>query len=268
MRIGVSTACLYPLELEKGLDELLSMDFRLFEIFFNTVSELEPDFVKEMKVRIDAHGAQVKSVHPFTSAIEGFLLFSEYNRRYEDGLEFYKRYFEACNLLGATILVLHGQRALKKDGSVPPPAAELYFERYAGIYRLGQTFGVTVAQENVNLFRSQSPSFIRRMREQLGEECAFVLDVKQAVRAEKNPFEMCKAMGDKIVHVHLNDNRPGQDCLLPGAGTMDFYKLMRILRSFDYNGDIMLEVYRSSFGELSELDKSKATVQQIISKNT
>ena len=35
------------------------------------------------------------------------------------------------------------------------------------MYELGQQFGITVAQENVNGFRSANPSFIRRMREKL-----------------------------------------------------------------------------------------------------
>ena len=42
-----------------------------------------------------------------------------------------------------------------------------YLEKYLALYELGQQFGITVAQENVNGFRSANPSFIRRMREQL-----------------------------------------------------------------------------------------------------
>ena len=38
--IGISTACLYPLETENALDRLLQLGFRRFEVFLNSFSEL------------------------------------------------------------------------------------------------------------------------------------------------------------------------------------------------------------------------------------
>lgn len=260
MRSGISTACLYPMELEKALPVLISMDFHLFEVFINTFSEMKRDYVRELKRIADSSGSSIKSVHPFTSGFESFLLFSDYERRFQDGLDFYKRYFETANLLGADILVLHGQRTEKKD-LIPEVS---YFEHYARLFELGKTFGVTVAQENVNLFRSEDPAFIRRMREYLKDSCAFVFDVKQSVRAGKDPFVMCAAMGDRLVHVHVNDNTPGADCLLPGSGNMDYAALKKQLDGFGFTGDFIIEVYRRNFGRLEELEDAKKTVEQFL----
>lgn len=260
MRSGISTACLYPMELEQALPALIALDFHLFEVFINTISELKPKYIKELKKMVDDSGSTVKSVHPFTSGFESFLLFSDYQRRSEDGLEFYKLYFHAANLLGAEILVLHGQRNDKRSRI----SEKEYFEHYAQLYALGKTFGVTVAQENVNLFRSDEPAFIERMREYLGDDCAFVLDVKQAVRAGEDPYQMCRAMGEKLVHVHINDNKPGDDCLLPGSGNMDFAALKQLMRNFGYDGDLIIEVYRRNFGELNELLGAKKVVDSLI----
>lgn len=260
MRSGISTACLYPLEPEKALPLLIEMDFHLFEFFINTFSELKPEYLKELKKVIDAGGCSVKSVHPFTSGFESFLLFSDYERRFQDGLEFYKQYFNAANFFGAEILVLHGQR-VEKSSRI---SEQEYFEHYARLYELGKTFGVTVAQENVNLFRSDDPGFIQRMRSCLKENCAFVLDIKQAVRAGQDPFELCEAMGESIVHVHLNDNNASSDCLLPGYGTMDFSQLVNKLRSFRYEGDLIIEVYRNSFNRLEEIKKAKNVTEALI----
>lgn len=96
MRLGISTACLYPMVTEEALDRLLERGFRLFEIFFNTVSELEPGYVEGLRHRLDKAGAEVVSIHPFTSAFEVMLLFSDYSRRTEDGLVFYRSYFETA----------------------------------------------------------------------------------------------------------------------------------------------------------------------------
>lgn len=260
MRMGISTACLYPLELERSFQALLSMDFRLFEVFLNTFSEFAPGYLKKLRRSAEECGAEIKSVHPFTSGYEGFLLFSEYERRFQDSLEFYKRYFEAANLLGASIVVLHGQR----DYACAGISESTYFERYAALYMLGRRYGVTVAQENVSKFRSETPGFIRRMRGYLGSDCAFVLDLKQAVRAEQDPFEMCEAMGEQIIHVHINDNAPGYDCLLPGRGTVDYQRFREMLLAFGYKGDLIIEVYRKNFLELSELKEAKNVVQRLI----
>lgn len=120
-----------------------------------------------------------------------------------------------------------------------------------------------MAQENVNLFRSEDPEFIVRMRENLKEECAFVLDVKQAVRAGKDPIAMCAAMGENLVHVHINDNDRNSDCLLPGFGTMDFNVLKNQLEGFGFAGDLIIEVYRRSFTDLKELEAAKRTINTI-----
>lgn len=260
MRSGISTACLYPLELEKALPALISMKFQLFEIFINTFSELTDEYILGLKQMLEEGAGTVKSIHPFTSGFESFLLFSDYERRFQDGLEFYKKYFHAANLLGAQILVLHGQRNDKRSRITE----ETYFENYARLYSLGKTFGVTVAQENVNLFRSNDPEFILRMKEYLHGECAFVWDIKQAVRGGVDPYEMCDAMGDRIVHVHLNDNKPGDDCLLPGFGEMDYNFLKQKLMHYGYNGDLIIEVYRRSFDSFQELEESKRIVDALV----
>ncbi len=260
MRSGISTACLYPMELEKALPALIKMDFHLFEIFINTFSELKPEYLRELKQMLNESGSTVKSIHPFTSGFESFLLFSDYDRRFNDGLDFYKRYFDAANFLGAEILVLHGQRDAK-HGRI---TERDYFEHYARLFTLGKTFGITVAQENVNLFRSEDPAFITRMRMFLKDECAFVLDIKQAVRAGHDPFAMCAAMGEKIVHVHINDNNAEADCLLPGCGTMDFAAFKQQLYELGYSGDLIIEVYRRSFGSLQEIRMAKQVVDALI----
>ena len=47
MEIGASTSCFYPLETEKALDKVISLDFKTAEVFFNSPCELEEPFVKQ-----------------------------------------------------------------------------------------------------------------------------------------------------------------------------------------------------------------------------
>ncbi len=258
MKIGVSTACLYPMEIEKAFQTLNELGFRTFECFINTYSELTPSFLRTLRDMMTAYGSHVRSVHPFSSGFETFMLFSDYKRRFWDTLEQYKAFFEAARFLGADLFVIHGDRR-----SVI--TEEEYFSRFSNLVACGRSYGVTVAQENVNLYRSADPGFIRRMRMALGKDARFVLDLKQAVRAGWSPFDLCEAMGEDLIHVHVNDHLPGQDCLLPGKGAMDYNRLGRVLRQNGFSGDYILELYRENFGDPAELAQSARWLESVLS---
>lgn len=259
MKLGISTACLYPMEAEKSLRALLHANFNVFEIFLNTFREMDPRFLLSLKTQVDAVNGQIVSVHPFTSAFETTLLFSSYERRFLDGVEIYKRYCDCAVKLGANIVVLHGQRDYQGSGI----SEETYLQRYAKLYQAAKENGVVLAQENVNRFRSEKITFIRRMREVLKDECAFVLDVKQAVRAGEDPYAMCKEMGNRIVNVHLNDHTKLKDCVLPGLGNMDYVRLKSLLQAQNYDGPVLIEVYRQDFDEISDLVEAKNRMDRV-----
>lgn len=258
MHTGISAASLYPMETEKALIHLSGLGYSLFEVFFNSYYEISAEYGALLNRLQSEYGFRIKSVHPFTSSLESMLLFERYDRRTKEGMDFYKRYMEAAKRIGAEILVLHGQRL----GTGSLSDAE-YCARYVDLYRVGQALGITVAQENVRMFRSASPEFIRQMRRELGEECAFVLDTKQAVMSGIEPVEMCIAMGERLVHVHLSDHTETESCLLPGEGTYDFTPLRDALLAIHYPGDIITEVYRSAIRDDGSLKRALFFIKNI-----
>lgn len=258
MRVGISAASLYPMETEKALCYLSDLGYTLFEIFFNAYCETKPDFCALLNSLRETRGFEIKSVHPFTSALESMLLFERYTRRFEEGLAFYKNYMEAARRIGAKILVLHGQRL--GAGSL---SDREYCDHYRTLYRLGQSLGVTVAQENVRLFRSASPEFIAVMRRELGDECAFVLDTKQAVMSGYTPAALCRAMGERLVHVHLSDHTATESCLLPGAGSFDLRAFREELRAVGYTGDVITEVYRQAIRDDAALRNALSVTKAV-----
>lgn len=260
MKVGISSACLYPMETTQALASFLTCGFRHFEIFFNTYREIQPDYLCTVQSLLYRYGATVQSIHPFTSGLEGMLLFSNYPSRTLDGLAFYEQYFAAAKRLGARYVILHGQR-LPPGGTVDPRA---YLQSLCRLCERAQAYGVTVCQENVNGFASGDPEFIFAMRESLGQTAAFALDVKQAVRAGADPFSMAQAMGPCVRHVHLNDHRPGKDCLVPFQGDMDYLRFFRQLKKQGFCGDVILEVYRSDFGNPCELWDAKQQTESLL----
>lgn len=250
MNIGVSTACLYPMETEQSLDLLCSKRFNTFEIFLNTISEIDIKYIKKLKEILNSYNSKLISLHPFTSGYEPYLIFTNYERRFKDSVEFYKRYFECGALLGAKFLVIHGDRKTPETGGIEDRE---YFDKFGELALTAKSFDITLVQENVNLFRSQKPQFIRDMKEYLGSLGKFVLDIKQAVRSGNDPYEMCSAMGENMMHLHINDNNSESDCLLPGKGDFDYKKLFNQMKANNYTGDAIIEVYRTSFCNPDEL---------------
>ena len=87
----------------------------------------------------------------------------------------------------------------------------------------------------------------------LGNEFAFVLDTKQAIRAGETPFAFLEAAGSKVKHVHISDSGELGDCLLIGKGSFDFRRFFRRLYQLNPDASAVLELYRSGFGGISDL---------------
>lgn len=260
--LGVSTACLYPMYTEEAFDKLLAQGYRVFEVFVNAYQEFSPAFMKRLRQKGQEYGVIFTSVHPFTSLLESMLLFERYDRRTEEGIELYKRFMESAAVLGAKYVVIHGQHA--GTGGLHMPAAakkhsedERYWEVFGRLYRAGYEIGAFPIQENVRLCRSAAPDFIRGMRQHLGEDCAFVLDIKQCRVSGVAIDDMLAAMGTRLRHIHLSDCSRDFPCLLPGFGDFDFRAFWQKLDGMDYDGRLVTEVYNTSYGDLSELSESR-----------
>lgn len=259
MSIGVSTSCYYPLVTEQSLKKVASIGTGTCEIFFNSFSELEKPFLGELCHTKDEYGLRVSSVHPFFSFAEPYLLFSEYERRFWDTIELYKKYYEAANALGAKILVLHGGKESKVVHE------ELYFERFAKLLEVGKTFGIITAQENVVHFRSQSPDLLVRMRNFIGDDFKIVLDIKQAARAGYSPFKFIDMLPNSIAHIHISDSNTQYDCMPPGEGTFDFARLFARMDTLGYDGDYIIEIYRHNFEKDKQIADSRLFLEQVMS---
>ena len=253
MRIGVSTACFYPQPLEEILPVLAGVGVRAIEVFFNTESEFSPRYYEQLGAEARSLGLDIVSIHPYTSLTEGMLLFSDYRRRTEDGMMQYQRYFECAAALGARFFTFHGER----DGG--PEDTPAQWERKCAAYHrlcaLAASCGVTLAQENVAWCRSRDPAFVQKLCRDV-PELRYTLDIKQARRAGQLPRSFIDAAGERIVNLHINDFSDKQTCLLPGAGEMDYDDLFSRLRSVGYNGHALIEVYRTNFDEVGELERA------------
>ena len=260
MRIGMSSSCFYPEETESSLRRIGEAGAKTAEIFFNSPSELRGERLRELCEIKMHYGMDVSSIHPFMSFAEGFWLFSEYERRFRDSLDFYPRFFEAAQALGAHLFVLHGAKHLKIE-------ADRYAERLFLLNEAAKPYGVQVAHENVVYYVGEEPAFMRRLLQQLGRDFAMVLDLKQAYRAKMDPFAFIEAAGDHIVHVHISDSDAAHDCLPPGKGAFPYPRLFRALESVGYSGKFIIELYRHNFRDERDLTEAQAFLRRTLGED-
>lgn len=258
MRIGISSGCLYPMSSLKAVQLLLESGFKRFEIFFNTFSELENDFLDKLEYLFDSFDASVSSIHPFTSSYESFLLFSAYEQRFLDGISFYEMYFRTARKLGADKVVLHGIQ----DNFSGAITLDEYFRRFLLLAQRAEEYGIMLLQENVYSHRSNDPDFIKQMINALPQYARFVLDTKQAIKSGYDPAFLASVMGNRLRHIHISDVGINGSCLLPGKGSFDFPSFISSLE--DYDGDLIIEVYRSSYDQISELSESGKFLEKLI----
>lgn len=250
MKIGVSTSCLYPMYTEQSFELIAKNGVELTEIFFNANCELQSDFIKQLRDIKQKYGIAVSSVHPTMSLAESFMLFSNYDRRFNEGLEIYKRYGEIAAQLGAKYVIMHGG---KHNGTMDNFG---YFDRFAIVADAVGQNGATLLQENVVNFRAGDLDALRDMSNYLGDKANFCLDVKQSLRGGYSPYDVLKLLGSKIKHLHLSDSNKDFDCMLPLDGNFDFNNFLTAADSCGYTGDAVIEVYRTAFNQPQELFES------------
>ncbi len=261
MKAGVSTACLYPAEVESSFRLLAENGIKCTEIFVNTHSELFDPYMSEMLAVQREYDIDVVSVHPFTCGIEPMMLFTKYERRVDDMLDYFGNFFEFMNRFGAKYFVLHGN---KPENFCPE---ELYFERFLKLQERAESFGVCAVQENVSRCMGKSLDFLVRMKASLGNKAAFVLDTKQAHRSGNDPIEMVKALGSSIKHLHFSDHGKNGDCLKFGFGEYDNFSLFKEMQDCGYDGSVMIELYQGSFDDAADLADNYRSLDRFLKEN-
>ncbi len=257
-RVGISSACFYPLTTEESFLKLCEADIKCIELFFNSPSEIADSFVNDLRKMQTEYRVSIPSIHPFMSFAESFFLFSSYERRFYDILDLYKRFFEIMQKLESEIFIIHG---LKIPGSI---TEDLYFDRFGKLVEIGKSYGVTVCQENVVQHHSQSVEFLKRMAKALGDDFSLVLDIKQARRSLESPYDFIKQLGKYLKHIHISDYNDKFSCIPPTDGLFDFREFFAELQRIGYDKKFIIELYNYSYTEERQVFESFSKINEIL----
>lgn len=249
MNIGLSTANFFPeYNTEDMIDLYGSLGVDSVEIFLNTYSEMEDDFIAMVKEKCDTYGIKVNSVHVMSAMMEP-CLFDLLDRRRRDFIKIYKQTLKCVQGLGSQIYTFHG---VPKNMAQPSQYDHVAC-CYDVLYELAGEAGIQLAQENVAYLASGSTDFIQEMKSRMKQRMVHTFDIKQAVRAGVDPYQYLEVIQDDLVNVHINDHDGNHTCLLPGQGTFDFTRFFSKLKQIDYDGNGILELYRHNFNDEADL---------------
>ncbi len=241
MDIGISSSCFYPGNTEDAFEKVCRMGAETSEIFFNCSEEMQMPIIGEINEIKNYYGVPVRTIHPYTSFAEPYMLFGGYGRRTNEGIDFYKRYFETAAYLGAESVVIHGGKPIHQRDELD------YFEVFARLCEEGKKFGVLPAHENVYMRAGSDIGFLKRLKRYLGKDFRLVLDIKQCRRNESDEYEIIKLFGKDIIQLHISDYDKSRDCIPPGEGKYNFKKLFQQLKISGYDRSAIIELYSWSF---------------------
>lgn len=258
MKLGVSTSCYYPLETELALEEVGKSGVKTTELFFNATRELKPSFIDLLREIQDRYGIEIVSIHPTLSFTEAFMMFSNYERRCLDAEDSFRRYGEIAAELGANYIILHGG---KTSAGLED---EAYCERFMRLKEAVRQNGATLLQENVARRHAGDLEFLRAMRDILGDEAEFCIDIKQALRCGNDPMALVREFLPHTRHLHISDHSVASDCLLPGNGGFDFGALFSCVAESGYTGAAIIEVYRDAYRSYGEITNSYENLKKML----
>jgi len=159
-------------------------------------------------------------------------------------LEEFKRYINIFDALGIKLVNIHPFYGAPFFSDEEKIEANIQFLKQ--INELCRSRGITLMLENYIKPFDSPEVFSRILKEVSGLKIH--LDVGHCnINQRENLTEaFFKKFRDKIVHLHLSDNKGKEDDHLPlGCGNIDWREIVRIIKKAKFNRTITLEVFSS-----------------------
>ena len=259
MRLGISTAAFYGRwETEEAASFIGGQPLECAEVFLQGPSEWDRGFARDVRARLQ--GVACTSVHPLGTDFENGM-FSRSPRKRRDTMDIIRRVLDAGVELGAGMYVYHGRFAPRYE--VHPWNVQANADVLGLMCEEAEKRGMCIAWENVDWCQLTDESRVLEARRVI-PQARYTLDIKQAIRAGRDPLELARAMGDRLVNVHVCDwDEQGKLCL-PGEGTFDFCRFFGQLRAMGYGGPVILEPYLALIKSDEALERSIAHLKNVM----
>ncbi|MDR3294019.1 MAG: sugar phosphate isomerase/epimerase [Clostridiales bacterium] len=250
MEIGISSASFFNKEVTENSFALMKhLGFRLAEVFLTTFCEYEKEFVDLLAVEKAKNGIEAWSVHSLNQQYEPEL-YNINDRTYSGAEAYYRKLCYAAKALGARYYTFHGPALLKRI----PYKFDYKFlgERTRKLCDIIGEYGAELAYENVHWTYFSTPEFFEKLKRE-APDLKTCLDIKQAMQSKIPYLDYIKAMGDRLVNVHVCDYYDDGRLCVPGRGSFDFVEFFKVLKGEGYDGPILMELYSKDYETYGEV---------------
>lgn len=277
MKLGLSSLLFVRSSIEEAVRASAELGSECVEIIYD-LPHFPPDYdqrgLTRLKELIDAHGLAV-SVH---ASFWDLNPASHHRELFNLTLRQVERSIEACHALGGEIVVLHfGRCPIPEVPEVLEGTRNRYREFVEKCLSYSRDCGTTLALENAGGAPTWYPSDVGELKRFVSElEGARIsLDIGHVHLAERKAGRKSTALAiaeaiedtkEYLVHLHVHDNHGERDeHLVPGDGDIDFKPAVKALRSINYDGLVIaelwnpwrpLEIGRKGMKRLGELFKT------------
>ena len=251
MKFGISTASLFLRKpTEEALKFLAENNVESCEVFFSTYCEYEKEFAQSLlSVKKNIN---VNSMHVLNTQYEP-QLYNLNPRAKADAFKMLEKTTTAGEIIGAKYYTFHGMARYK----VTP--IKMDYDRIGSVTQevieVCKKHGITLSYENVHWSYYNYIGFFTEIKKRC-PELKGVLDIKQAWQNKIHYGEFIKEMNSDIVTVHVSDVDENGKIVLPGKGNFNFNEMFLRLKDVGFNGTVLIEVYKDSYQNESELFES------------
>ena len=257
MKIGMSTGCFFPETPAASLERAGKTGAKYVEIFFNTHTELDEEYVRGLKAIADRYNMKVISIHPYTSAIETFMFFSYYDYKLDDSITLYEKYFKACNILDCKYIVLHGCYNDRQYMDM-----KQYCENLNKLSARAREYDVYISQENVFKFKCGYIDNIKEFVQYADKDVKFTFDIKQAVKSRQSIYKILELTKDRISHIHISDYTGRKHSLVPFTGNFNYDRFFEYIKKNTTAEAALVELYSPMIESDEQLSQTLAKLEK------
>jgi sugar phosphate isomerase/epimerase len=200
---------------------------------------MAPGTLTPEKIRAVRQKIAEMELHPVSISYHQDYLYND------DYFELTKEAIRMTPEFGTHLFVFSGPSARSKDAR----EWEQMVIRTRELATIAERAGVVLAEEFEPAFVVGSTAALLRLFEEVGSPAlAANLDLGHVFLCDPDPEAAILAVGDKIVHCHIENMATGvHDHLLPQEGDMDLKQYLNYLNAVNYRGPLSLDLYKYEY---------------------
>jgi len=258
MKISIATSVFLNYPVEDAVDAILTAGFDGVDIWCGRPHLYRNDhpanLYERLRKQFSEQNASAVSVMPAFFRYP-YSLSSPIDAIRSDSVAYMKDCIHNARAVGSSCVMVVPTHIMIRQ--TPEDARSRFLESLFEVNREAERENVKLAMEIV--YPSLS-DYLHSSNDALGilrdlgnpQGMGVILDSGHLNLSGKNLESEIQKLGNRILHVHVNDNDGvHQQNEIPGEGTVDFIRLLRLLRSHSYDGFLMAELgWQYSFDPL------------------